>query len=211
MNENSIPAPSAWKKPDGSTVSCTEKVKVLNENWHDIKAALQDALDDAILMGCTESQFKTEYKRLVESLTCEYKEEAAKSEAFSVVRCDHFVLTVKDIDASRRFYADALGMTEETFGDGRVAFVHATGKINIHIADAAPVLPRALTPTPGSADVCLIVSRPVAQVKALLEKKGLVIELGPVKRTGAFHALISIYLRDPDGNLVELANEMPAV
>ena len=59
----------AWKKPDGTTVSCTEKVKVLEENWRDIREALQDALDDAILMGCTESQFKAEYKRLVESLT----------------------------------------------------------------------------------------------------------------------------------------------
>lgn len=207
MTEENVPAPAAWKKPDGSTVSCTEKVKVLNENWRDIREALQDALDDAILMGCTESQFKAEYKRLVESLSCEYKEEAAKEERFTVVRCDHLVLTVADAEASRAFYVDALGMTEETFGDGRTAFVFATGKINLHLADRAPILPRAKTPTPGSADLCLIVSRPVAEVKALLEKRGIAVELGPVERTGAFHKLTSIYVRDPDGNLVELSNE----
>lgn len=210
MTDNSVPAPAVWKKPDGSTVSCTEKVKVLNENWHDIKEALQDALDDAILMGCTESQFKAEYKRLVESLVCEYKEAAAKDDKFTVVRCDHLVLTVKDAAASRAFYVDALGMTEETFGSGRTAFVHATGKINLHVASEAPILPRAEKPTPGSADLCLIVSRPVADVKAMLEKKGIAVELGPVARTGAFRKLTSIYVRDPDGNLVELANEAAA-
>ncbi len=207
MTDRSIPAPAAWKKPDGSTVSCTEKVKVLNENWHDIKEALQDALDDAILMGCTESQFKAEYKRLVESLACDYKEEAPKEAKFTVVRCDHVVLTVADAAASRAFYVDALGMTEETFGSGRLAFVYATGKINVHVASEAPILPRAAKPAPGSADLCLIVSRPVAEVKAMLEKKGVAVELGPVERTGAFHQLTSIYVRDPDGNLVELANE----
>lgn len=207
MTENDIPAPAAWKKPDGSTVSCTEKVKVLNENWHDIKEALQDALDDAVLMGCTMSQFKAEYKRLVESLTCEYREESGRGTDFSVVRCDHLVLTVKDIEASKAFYR-RLGMTVENFGEGRTALVYATGKINLHEADKAPILPRAKQPEPGSADLCFIVSRPVTQVREALEKAGLAVELGPVARTGAFQALSSIYLRDPDGNLVELANEV---
>ena len=207
MTTETIPAPKAWKKPDGTTVSCTEKVKVLEENWQDIREALQDALDDAILMGCTESQFKAEYKRLVESLTTDYKEEKPKAASFAVVKCDHWVLTVADIEKSRAFYVGVLGMTEETFGDGRTAFSYATGKINLHVAAGEPILPQAAKPTPGSADLCLIVSRPVAEVKSLLEAKGIVVELGPVERTGAFHKLTSIYVRDPDGNLVELANE----
>lgn len=207
MTTETIPAPKAWKKPDGTTVSCTEKVKVLEENWQDIREALQDALDDAILMGCTESQFKAEYRRLVESLTTDYKEEKPKAASFAVVKCDHWVLTVSDVEKSRSFYVGALGMTEETFGDGRTAFSYATGKINLHVAAGEPILPRAAKPTPGSADLCLIVSRPVTEVKALLEEKGIAVELGPVERTGAFHKLTSIYVRDPDGNLVELANE----
>lgn len=207
MTTEAIPAPKAWKKPDGTTVSCTEKVKVLEENWRDIREALQDALDDAILMGCTESQFKAEYKRLVESLTTDYREEKSKAPGFSVVKCDHWVLTVEDVEKSRAFYVGALGMTEETFGNGRTAFVYATGKVNLHVASAEAILPRAAAPTPGSADLCLIVSRPVAEVKDILAGKGIAVELGPVERTGAFHKLTSIYVRDPDGNLVELANE----
>ena len=85
--------------------------------------------------------------------------------------------------------------------------VSCTGKVNLHVASAEAILPRAAAPTPGSADLCLIVSRPVAEVKDILAGKGIAVELGPVERTGAFHKLTSIYVRDPDGNLVELANE----
>lgn len=67
--------PSRWVRLDGSTVACTEKVKVLEENWHDIRAQLQDALDDAVLMGCTIDQVKREYKRLIDELQCQYKEQ----------------------------------------------------------------------------------------------------------------------------------------
>ncbi len=66
--------PKVWYGPDGTVVSCTEKVKVLEENWRDLRAALQDALDDAVLMGCTAEQFKREYKRLVDALECGYRE-----------------------------------------------------------------------------------------------------------------------------------------
>lgn len=69
-------APAAWYGPDGSIVSCTEKVKVLEENWRELRAALQDALDDAVLMGCTAAQFKSEYKRLIDALECDYAEQA---------------------------------------------------------------------------------------------------------------------------------------
>lgn len=72
---SSLAAPEKWFRKDGTLVSCTEKVKVLEENWSEIQATLQDALDDAVLMGCTVAQFKQEYKRLIDSLECEYQEQ----------------------------------------------------------------------------------------------------------------------------------------
>lgn len=71
----SVAVPEKWVRKDGTVVSCTEKVKVLNENWEEIHSVLQDALDDAVLMGCTVGQFKREYKRMIDSLSCEYKEQ----------------------------------------------------------------------------------------------------------------------------------------
>ena len=67
--------PTHWYRLDGTVVACTEKVKVLEENWHDVRAQLQDALDDAILMGCTVAQVKAEYKRLIDELQSDYKEQ----------------------------------------------------------------------------------------------------------------------------------------
>ncbi len=67
--------PKKWFKADGSTVACTEKVKVLEENWEEVKTLLQDVLDDAVLMGCTEEQVKREYKRLIDALRCGFKEQ----------------------------------------------------------------------------------------------------------------------------------------
>ncbi len=69
--------PERWLKADGSTVSCTEKVKVLEENWNEVRALMQDVLDDAVLMGCTEAQVKSEYKRLIDALRCGYDEQKA--------------------------------------------------------------------------------------------------------------------------------------
>ncbi len=74
LSEKSSP-PKTWHYPDGSVISCTEKVKVLEENWHEVKALLQDVLDDAVLMGCTQAQVKREYKRLIDALECAYREQ----------------------------------------------------------------------------------------------------------------------------------------
>lgn len=71
---NTLP-PKRWLKADGGTVSCTEKVKVLEENWAEVRALLQDVLDDAVLMGCAEAQVKREYKRLIDALTCGFDEQ----------------------------------------------------------------------------------------------------------------------------------------
>lgn len=67
--------PERWVRPDGTTLACTEKLKILQENWQEIQAVIQDALDDAILMGCTVAQVKQEYKRMIDEMECQYKEQ----------------------------------------------------------------------------------------------------------------------------------------
>jgi len=116
---------------------------------------------------------------------------------------DHFVLTVADPEATVAFYS-RLGMRREEFGDGRLALRFGDQKINLHRA-GSPIQPHARRPTPGSADVCLLVAGTLDAVERELERSGMVFELGPVQRTGATSALRSLYLRDPDGNLVELS------
>ncbi|HET7268616.1 MAG TPA: VOC family protein [Oleiagrimonas sp.] len=119
-------------------------------------------------------------------------------------RLDHLVLTVRDIDASVAFYTRVLGMRAITFGDHRRALAFGRQKINLHPADA-PLKPHAQHPTRGSADLCLITSTPIANVITELQQAGVVIEQGPVPRTGALGAITSVYFRDPDGNLIEVS------
>ena len=121
---------------------------------------------------------------------------------------DHLVLTVADIDRSCAFY-EALGMRRITFAGGRVALAFGDQKINLHKA-GAEIEPKAARPTPGSADLCFLVDRPIGAVAAGLAGRGVAVIEGPVRRTGARSPLVSLYLRDPDGNLVELSNETPA-
>ena len=116
---------------------------------------------------------------------------------------DHLVLTVTDIEATVAFY-EALGMTRVRFGEGRVALAFGGQKINLHQA-GAEIAPHAAHPRPGSADLCFLVEGDVAGLSAHLAEAGLSVELGPVPRTGAQGPLTSVYLRDPDGNLVELS------
>ena len=122
---------------------------------------------------------------------------------------DHLVLTVTDLTASLKFYSEVLQIPIITFGASRKALQIGHQKINLHVA-AAPIAPHAKYPTPGSADICLLTHTPLVSVMNHLETAGVVIELGPVKRTGAQSPLWSIYLRDPDGNLIEIANPVPS-
>ena len=124
-----------------------------------------------------------------------------------IIRFDHFVLTVRSIEATVAFYARALGFRAET-ANGRTALHFAGHKINLHEV-GHEFAPHARVPADGSGDFCLVGDEPVDALKARLEAMGLVVEEGPVPRTGARAALRSIYLRDPDGNLVEVANEAP--
>lgn len=121
---------------------------------------------------------------------------------------DHLVLTVADLQATCGFYRDALGMTVETFraegGPERLALRFGGQKINLHLR-GREFEPKAARPTPGSADLCFLTASPLAEWQAHLAAQGVAVELGPVPRTGAAGPLTSLYLRDPDGNLVEIS------
>jgi len=120
-------------------------------------------------------------------------------------RLDHLVLTVADIDRAVRFYCDVLGMEATVFGEGRTALNFGHSKINLHQA-GSELQPNALRPVVGSADLCFITDDPLDQVEKELEKFGVPLVEGPVRRTGARGVLNSVYVRDPDGNLVEISN-----
>ncbi|EKM94298.1 MAG: VOC family protein [Pseudomonas sp.] len=120
---------------------------------------------------------------------------------------DHLVLTVADIETTVDFYTRVLGMQAVTFGEGRKALVFGQQKINLHQA-GREFEPKAERPTPGSADLCFIVATPLAEVVAHLQAQGVAIVEGPVQRTGATGPIRSVYVRDPDFNLIELSNPL---
>ena len=122
-----------------------------------------------------------------------------------ITSIDHFVLTCADVDATIDFYVRVLGMTAETFGAGRRALSFGNQKINLHQA-GAEFEPKARVATPGSGDFCLLSDVPVAEIAAHLAAEGVEVIEGPVEKIGAAGALLSIYFRDPDGNLVEVSN-----
>jgi catechol 2,3-dioxygenase-like lactoylglutathione lyase family enzyme len=119
-------------------------------------------------------------------------------------RLDHLVLTVRDIDATCDFYVRVLGMKAVTFAEGRRALEFGRQKINLHRA-GREFSPRAEHPVPGSADLCFVSAAPLAGAIAHLEACGVQIIEGPVERTGALGAMLSVYFRDPDRNLIELS------
>ncbi|MGV6812219.1 MAG: VOC family protein [Brevirhabdus sp.] len=126
----------------------------------------------------------------------------------TVSALDHLVLTVMDLDQTVEFYT-CLGMTHAAFtgadGTRRHALSFGRQKINLHVA-GAEFEPKARRATPGSADLCFLSDTPLADWVASLEDAGIEVEQGPVPRTGATGPLVSIYLRDPDGNLIEISN-----
>ncbi len=120
-------------------------------------------------------------------------------------RLDHLVLTVKDINATCNFYTNVMGMEVVTFAGGRQALVFGEQKINLH-EHGGEFEPKALHPTPGSADLCFITTVPLSEVARHIQSCGVEIIEGPVQRTGAVGKIMSIYLRDPDRNLIEVSN-----
>lgn len=125
-----------------------------------------------------------------------------------IASLDHLVLTVTDIDATVAFYTETLGMEAEVFhpadGTTRTALRFGTQKINLHQAGAA-FRPHARSPVPGSGDLCFLTSEDLEAWAAHLDAQGVAIEEGPVARSGAVGPIRSIYLRDPDGNLLEIS------
>ena len=117
---------------------------------------------------------------------------------------DHIVLTVSDLERTLAFYARVLGMACVRESGRPAALAFGSQKINVHQKDHT-FEPKALHPTLGSSDFCLITDRPVADWLASLRHHGVALELGPVVRSGARGPMDSIYFRDPDNNLIEVA------
>lgn len=118
---------------------------------------------------------------------------------------DHLVLTVKDINSTAAFYRRVLGMEVVSFGDGRTALAFGAQKINLH-AQGQEFEPNAGQPTPGAADLCFLTSVPLPEVVSHLGACGVTVIAGPVARSGATGPIMSVYLRDPDQNLIEVSN-----
>ena len=127
----------------------------------------------------------------------------------TVTSLDHLVLTVADVDATLAFYTDVLGMRAEVFtptdGSKRHALNFGTKKINLHRA-GHEFEPKAQRPGPGTADLCFLSETPLTDWQTHLANTGTAVEEGPVRRTGATGPILSLYLRDPDGNLIEISN-----
>jgi catechol 2,3-dioxygenase-like lactoylglutathione lyase family enzyme len=121
-----------------------------------------------------------------------------------ISRIDHFVLTVRSLETTCEFYERVLGF-ERLNAPGRpTALTFGHQKINIHELQNT-FDPKAANPTPGAGDFCLITERTLAEVRSHIEACGVVIEVGPIKRSGAQGAMTSVYFRDPDGNLIEVS------
>ncbi|QNL87791.1 VOC family protein [Pseudomonas putida] len=120
---------------------------------------------------------------------------------------DHLVLTTLDVDACTDFYTRVLGMQLETFGAGRLALRYGKQKINVHVR-GHEFEPKAHLPVPGALDLCFIASIPLEQVIAHLQQAQWPILQGPIQRTGATGPILSVYVRDPDLNLIEISQPL---
>ncbi|UVC14133.1 VOC family protein [Mesorhizobium onobrychidis] len=121
---------------------------------------------------------------------------------------DHFVLTVRSVEATCAFYQRVLGFKRVDAPNLPTALFFGTQKINVHEAGHT-FEPKARAPTPGSADFCLVAARPLSEICASLAGNGVAVEVGPVERIGARGPMMSVYFRDPDGNLVEVSEYGP--
>ncbi|MFM0005186.1 MULTISPECIES: VOC family protein [Paraburkholderia] len=118
---------------------------------------------------------------------------------------DHLVLTCVDFEVTKRFYTEVMQMQLETFGEGRIAFRFGNQKINVHVR-GSEFEPNAHLPVPGALDLCFIAGVRLDDVVTHLERCNCPIIEGPVERTGATQKIRSVYIRDPDFNLIEIAD-----
>ncbi len=123
----------------------------------------------------------------------------------NITQLDHLVLTVKSIEVTCAFYSDILGMEIVTFGDNRKALIFYNQKFNLHEV-GNEFEPKAYKPCSGAIDLCLISDSPLKSIISDLNQHNISIEEGPIERTGATGKLLSVYIRDPDRNLIEISN-----
>ena len=128
-----------------------------------------------------------------------------------IISIDHIVLTVKDMDKTIVFYRDVLGMTLHSFcpkgtREKRYSLNFGNQKINLHQSDSL-YNPHADKPLPGTADICFLSLISLDKWKSILIKNDIIVEEGPVQRTGATGNILSLYVRDPDMNLIEISNK----
>ncbi len=135
------------------------------------------------------------------------KKSTAICSLINISKLDHLVLTVTDIEATCDFYSHTLGMRVISFGEGRKALKFGKQKFNLH-QSGNEFEPRADKPTVGAIDLCLISDTPIDEIISQLKRQQIRIEAGPIERTGATGTLLSVYIRDPDKNLIEIANQI---
>lgn len=119
---------------------------------------------------------------------------------------DHIVLTTGNLERCLDFYTRVLGMRLERYGANRLALKFGEHKFNVHPPGFDAGI-KARLPTPGSLDLCFLADRPLEEVIAHLARENVPIEEGPVNRTGARFTIRSVYVRDPDGNLIEISEK----
>jgi catechol 2,3-dioxygenase-like lactoylglutathione lyase family enzyme len=127
------------------------------------------------------------------------------SDTMRIDRIDHIVITAFDVERTLDFYSKVMGMEPITFAGGRRGLAFGKQKINLH-QSGREFEPKALKPVPGSMDLCFITETPLAEVISHLKSHGVAIAQGPVEKTGAQGPMMSVYFRDPDGNLIEVSN-----
>ncbi|WP_436348384.1 VOC family protein [Natronorubrum sp. FCH18a] len=121
-----------------------------------------------------------------------------------VTKLDHLVLYVENIDRAVEFYTEFDGIESGSFGDDRKYLDIGDEWINLRqTSDSKLVADR---PTAGAADLCLLTDTPIDEIQTVLRDRGIDVLKGPVHRSGASGLLLSVYFRDPEGNLVEFAN-----
>ena len=125
--------------------------------------------------------------------------------AIQLDHIDHLVMTVENVEITLNWYLRVLNVKSAVFGEGRKALLLNKQKINLH-QKGAEFEPKALAPTPGSLDICFLTKTPLGEVIELLKAQRVTVEKGPIKRNGATGLITSIYVRDPDKNLLEISN-----
>jgi catechol 2,3-dioxygenase-like lactoylglutathione lyase family enzyme len=119
---------------------------------------------------------------------------------------DHIVLTTRDLERCLDFYTRVLGMRIERYGDNRIALRFGHHKFNVHPPGFDAGI-KARVPTPGSLDLCFLADRPLDEVIEHVKRENVAVEEGPINRTGARFTIRSVYVRDPDGNLIEISEK----